>query len=181
MLNGQNHRGLDHAAADVLADDVLIGRCRRGDMAAFGPLIERYQDRLFNTLFRMVGNEDDGIRLEDSKEVSIRSNTVERNGDDGIAVEEHSRRNEIAENRIRSNEEDGIDLDESDRNQIVGNRILENGRDPRRDNGIELRDSDRNWIDANEIRDNADGLTDEIRCQHGSRRNAGSNVPAECR
>jgi len=42
---------------------VLIRRCRKGNMAAFGQLIEQYQDRLFNTVFRVVGNRDDALEL----------------------------------------------------------------------------------------------------------------------
>ena len=44
-------------------DEVLIGRCRGGNMAAFGQLIERYQDRLFNAVLRVVGNRDDALEL----------------------------------------------------------------------------------------------------------------------
>jgi RNA polymerase sigma-70 factor (ECF subfamily) len=44
----------------VSADDPdLIAQCLRGDTAAFGLLVRRYQDRLFNTVYRMVGNADD--------------------------------------------------------------------------------------------------------------------------
>jgi RNA polymerase sigma-70 factor (ECF subfamily) len=44
----------------VSADDhQLITECLQGDPTAFGVLVRRYQDRLFNTIFRMVGNADD--------------------------------------------------------------------------------------------------------------------------
>jgi RNA polymerase sigma-70 factor, ECF subfamily len=44
----------------VSADDLrLIAECRHGDTAAFGVLVRRYQDRLFNTVFRLVGNAED--------------------------------------------------------------------------------------------------------------------------
>jgi RNA polymerase sigma-70 factor (ECF subfamily) len=44
----------------VSADDhVLISECLRGNPSAFGVLVRRYQDRLFNTVFRLVGNADD--------------------------------------------------------------------------------------------------------------------------
>ena len=40
-------------------DHQLITECLQGDPTAFGVLVRRYQDRLFNTIFRMVGNADD--------------------------------------------------------------------------------------------------------------------------
>jgi len=44
----------------VSADDQrLIANSRAGDAAAFGELVARYQDRLFNTLLRLVGNPED--------------------------------------------------------------------------------------------------------------------------
>jgi RNA polymerase sigma-70 factor (ECF subfamily) len=44
----------------VSADDHrLIADCLRGDTSAFGVLVRRYQDRLFNTVFRLVGNAED--------------------------------------------------------------------------------------------------------------------------
>jgi RNA polymerase sigma-70 factor (ECF subfamily) len=44
----------------VSADDHrLIAACLQGDPAAFGQLVRRYQDRLYNTVFRLVGNAED--------------------------------------------------------------------------------------------------------------------------
>lgn len=37
----------------------LISDCLAGDHAAFGTLVARYQDRLYNTVFRLVGNAED--------------------------------------------------------------------------------------------------------------------------
>ena len=42
------------------ADDCrLIADCLDGRPAAFGELVRRYQDRLYNTAFRLVGNAED--------------------------------------------------------------------------------------------------------------------------
>jgi len=46
-----------------LTDALLISRCRSGDMKAFGTLVEKYQDRLFNAVHRMVYNVDDAQEL----------------------------------------------------------------------------------------------------------------------
>jgi RNA polymerase sigma-70 factor (ECF subfamily) len=44
----------------VSADDKrLIQMCLEGDSTAFGELVRRHQDRLFNTAFRLVGNAED--------------------------------------------------------------------------------------------------------------------------
>src|SRR6516165_1435351 len=37
----------------------LIEQCRKGQTAAFGELVRRYQDRLFNTVYRLVDNAED--------------------------------------------------------------------------------------------------------------------------
>jgi RNA polymerase sigma-70 factor (ECF subfamily) len=44
------------SAAD---DQGLIADCLQGDTAAFGALVRRYQDRLYNTVFRLVDNAED--------------------------------------------------------------------------------------------------------------------------
>jgi RNA polymerase sigma-70 factor, ECF subfamily len=44
----------------VSADDQrLIDACLGGDTAAFGALVRRYQDRLYNTVYRLLDNAED--------------------------------------------------------------------------------------------------------------------------
>src|SRR5262249_61098969 len=44
----------------VSADDHrLIADCLHGNTAAFGDLVRRYQDRLFNTFYRLVDNAEE--------------------------------------------------------------------------------------------------------------------------
>jgi RNA polymerase sigma-70 factor (ECF subfamily) len=40
-------------------DQQLIADCLNGRTAAFGELVRRYQDRIFNVVFRLVGNAED--------------------------------------------------------------------------------------------------------------------------
>ena len=40
-------------------DQQLIAECLQGRTAAFGELVSRYQDRLYNTVFRLVDNAED--------------------------------------------------------------------------------------------------------------------------
>jgi RNA polymerase sigma-70 factor, ECF subfamily len=43
----------------VSDDDRLIAECLRGNTAAFGDLVARYQDRLYNTIVRLVDHAED--------------------------------------------------------------------------------------------------------------------------
>src|SRR5262249_45420338 len=48
------------SAGAVSTDDhLLIAECLQGRPAAFGELVRRYQDRLYNTVFRLLGNAED--------------------------------------------------------------------------------------------------------------------------
>ena len=62
MSLGQNNSS-DLFGADTDDEQTLIGRSRQGDMDAFGRLIEKYQDRLFNAVLRIVANRDDAMEL----------------------------------------------------------------------------------------------------------------------
>lgn len=44
-------------------DEALVRRFHDGDGAALGPLIEKYQDRVFRTCLRLCGNPDDAADL----------------------------------------------------------------------------------------------------------------------
>lgn len=46
-----------------LPDAELVKRARGGDPAAFGELVARYQDRVYNTCYRMCHNEADALDL----------------------------------------------------------------------------------------------------------------------
>ncbi len=51
------------SAAITFEDAVLVQRTQRGDMAAFGQLIAKYQDKVFNTCWRMCGHHEDARDL----------------------------------------------------------------------------------------------------------------------
>jgi RNA polymerase sigma-70 factor, ECF subfamily len=44
-------------------DQEVVSRVSGGDGAAFGLLVERYQDRLYNTIYRLVGSTEDARDL----------------------------------------------------------------------------------------------------------------------
>lgn len=60
---GQNYRSNQGEGAAQQSDEELVEQCRKGEFAAFGEFVERYQDRLFNALLRMVNNYDDAQEL----------------------------------------------------------------------------------------------------------------------
>jgi RNA polymerase sigma-70 factor (ECF subfamily) len=60
---GTNHdRPTSKAQTPVSADDDrLIADCLAGDTNAFGELVRRHQDRLYNTVYRLVENAEDAL------------------------------------------------------------------------------------------------------------------------
>jgi RNA polymerase sigma-70 factor (ECF subfamily) len=59
---GSHARDGDPPAAKFKDAD-LLRRSQAGDMSAFGELVGRYQDRVFNAVFRMCGNRHDAEEL----------------------------------------------------------------------------------------------------------------------
>jgi len=53
--------------ADPRPDDIeLVRQAREGDAAAFGALVERYQDRIYNAIYRMCNHDADALDLTQS-------------------------------------------------------------------------------------------------------------------
>ncbi len=48
---------------DALSDAELVRRCCDGDVAAFGRLVERHQDYIYNSVFHLVSDEHDAEDL----------------------------------------------------------------------------------------------------------------------
>ena len=64
--------GADRTDGTISFDDAdLVRRCREGDLAAFGSLIRKYQDRIYNAILRMCRNRDDAEEL--SQETFVRA------------------------------------------------------------------------------------------------------------
>jgi len=53
------------------SDSGLVDECRRGDSAAFDELIRRYKDRIYNVVYRFLGNHED--TLDVCQEVFVRA------------------------------------------------------------------------------------------------------------
>ena len=65
------------SAAQVICltppDLTLVDRCRRNDAAAFDEVVGRYKNKVYNYIYRMVGNSDDAEDL--TQEVFVRMYT----------------------------------------------------------------------------------------------------------
>lgn len=44
-------------------DGELVRRCRAGDKSAFSDLVTKYRNKVYNMVYRMVGNEQDALDL----------------------------------------------------------------------------------------------------------------------
>ncbi|HET6426894.1 MAG TPA: sigma-70 family RNA polymerase sigma factor [Phycisphaerae bacterium] len=63
ISTGAKPEGAARPPAASLEDAALLKRCREGEMMAFGRLVRKYQDRLYNGLLRMCQNRDDAEEL----------------------------------------------------------------------------------------------------------------------
>lgn len=57
------HTAADGQRAELRTDALLVQATLAGNRQAFGELVERYQDRLFNTLVRVLGSPDDASEV----------------------------------------------------------------------------------------------------------------------
>jgi len=57
-----------------LDDNVLVSRCRQGDPQALEHLIIKYQNRIYNVIFKMCANKDDAAELTQETFVKIIEN-----------------------------------------------------------------------------------------------------------
>ncbi len=57
-----------------IEDAALVGRYKAGDIAAMERLIVRYQQRIYNTVYRMCGNSDDAAELTQDTFVKVIEN-----------------------------------------------------------------------------------------------------------
>lgn len=65
MAGKKTKRGAEVQAPHTIAfeDAALVERSGKGDMQAFGALVAKYQDRIFNMILRMSGNRADAEEL----------------------------------------------------------------------------------------------------------------------
>jgi len=66
------------------SDAELIARVVGGDAAAFGTIVERYQDRLYNAIYRIVGSHEDARDLAQDTFVKAFENLQSFRGTSGL-------------------------------------------------------------------------------------------------
>jgi RNA polymerase sigma-70 factor (ECF subfamily) len=57
--------------AQLVSDVVLVEQCQNGDGTAFDQLVRRYKDRIYNIVYRYLGNHEDA--LEVAQEAFVRA------------------------------------------------------------------------------------------------------------
>ena len=62
---------LDKNSNISLDDETLVQQCQRGDMKAMTRLIVKYQDRVYNTIFKICQNRDDAAELTQDTFVKV--------------------------------------------------------------------------------------------------------------
>ncbi len=68
-------------AANISIDDAaLVQQCRQGDSVATETLIRRYQNRIYNAIFRICANPDDAAELTQDTFVKVIENIVNFEG-----------------------------------------------------------------------------------------------------
>jgi len=57
--------------AKICSDAGLVEQCQNGDSTAFDEIVRRYKDRVYNVVYRFVGNHEDALDV--SQEVFVRA------------------------------------------------------------------------------------------------------------
>ncbi len=65
----------------ALSDSELINQFNNGSEQAFAELIERYQHRVYNTTFRMLGNHEDALDMAQESFIRVYKNLGKFKGD----------------------------------------------------------------------------------------------------
>ena len=53
----------EHALVDGATDQAIVGEVIKGDIEAFGILVQRYQDRIYSAIHNYVSNPDDAVDI----------------------------------------------------------------------------------------------------------------------
>ena len=71
----------DHPASSGATDNELVAASRNGGAEAFRALVERYQDRIYNTAYRLAGNEEDARDIAQETFLRVYENLARFRGD----------------------------------------------------------------------------------------------------
>jgi RNA polymerase sigma-70 factor (ECF subfamily) len=95
--------------AKSCSDAGLVEECRAGDASAFDELVRRYKDRVYNVVFRFLGNREDALDV--SQEVFVRAyrGIREFRGDAQVYTWLYSIAANLARNQLRDSSRKGRD------------------------------------------------------------------------
>jgi RNA polymerase sigma-70 factor, ECF subfamily len=114
------------------SDAGLVDGCRGGDSSAFDELVHRYKDRVYNVIYRFVGNHEDALDV--SQEVFVRAyrGISEFRGTAQVYTWLYSIAANLARNRLRDSGRKGRDKGVSLEQITDESRVsTAAGRDPR--------------------------------------------------
>lgn len=101
-------REQEHRVAVVLlkearrhSDMTLVEECRKGDSEAFDELVRRYRDRVFNVIYRFVGNREDALDICQEAFVRAYRGIAGFHGGSQVSTWLHSIAANLARNRLR--------------------------------------------------------------------------------
>lgn len=82
-------------------DHELVSLCKQGDIAAFEVLVKKYQKRVFNIAFRMIGNYDDACEVAQDTFVSAYKSIKQFKGMSKFSTWLHTIAVNLSKNRRR--------------------------------------------------------------------------------
>jgi RNA polymerase sigma-70 factor (ECF subfamily) len=99
----------DDAIHDAGADQALADRCRAGDPAAFAELVRRHKDRVYNVVYRFVGNHEDAVEVAQEVFVRVFDGLAGFRGEARLTTWLYRIAANLARNRVRDSKRRGRD------------------------------------------------------------------------
>ena len=92
------------------SDAGLVDECRNGDVTAFDELVRRYKDRVYNVIYRFVGNREDALDVAQETFVRAYRGIAEFRGRAQVYTWLYSIAANLARNRLRDGSRKGRDM-----------------------------------------------------------------------
>ena len=96
--------------ARTQSDAVLVAECRQGDATAFDEIVRRYKDRIYNVVYRYLGNHEDALDVSQEAFVRAYRGIDKFRGQAKVSTWLHSIASNLARNRLRDGSRKGRDM-----------------------------------------------------------------------
>lgn len=96
--------------ARTRSDAGLVEECRKGDSTAFDELVRRHKDRVYNVVYRFLGNREDALDVAQETFVRAYRSITEFKGRAQVYTWLHSIAANLARNRLRDGGRKGRNL-----------------------------------------------------------------------